>query len=60
MVSGARPVGFQLQLCHALGALPEDAPSFLWTFSNGSGLGQSFLLIQAEESFASGRMLCER
>ena len=54
MVSGARPVGSQFQLCHALGELPEDAPSFLRTFSDGSGLGQSFLLIQAEESFAFG------
>ena len=54
MVSGARPVGSQLQLCHALGELPEDAPSFLRTFSDVSGFGQSFLLIQVEQSFAFG------
>ena len=53
-------MGSQLQLSHALGALPEDALSCLWTFSVGSGLDQSFLVIQAEESFVSGGMLCER
>ena len=60
MVSSAHHVRFQLQLCQDLGEFPEDAPSSLWTFYDGSGLGQKFSLFWAEESFDSGKILCGR